>query len=527
MTSIDPSAESAKTAASYEALPYDVAPLFETHPEALAVAAMLLGMDPPSPNRCRVLELGCATGHNLIPMAEELPGSTFVGIDISPRQISMGRETVAAIGLTNIELRALDIAAIDDSLGQFDYIICHGVYSWVPRALQEKILGICSRQLAPQGVMYLTYNTFPGWHARLAAREAMWYRSRRTADAQASIQQARSFLDLLAKLTSETKNAYHQSVDELATWMRTQQDYYVFHEYLEVCNQPVYFYEFVERLRSFGLRHLGEPSFARGTDVLSTEARAALLQLTVDSVELEQYADFVLNRSFRRSLVGRAEAGLAEPQSRFIEKMHVRTMSRPVSPSVDVTSSSSESFRDKDDTNLSTADPLFKAALVALYEVWPVVLSFDELCQTVERKLAAVRGPLDAVARQQLAGHMLTCYRADFVSLHTGPPEFLTRVSERPRASRLAQYQALKSAEVVNLRHRNVTLPDFPRLVLLQLDGRVDESGVVELILQAMTDGRLPLDPQLTDLAPDARRQALRGKVHGSFDYLMRAALLK
>ena len=84
--------------------------------------------------RCRVLELGCASGGNLIPMAMDFPDSEFLGIDLSARQIEAGKVHLANLKPRNIELRAASIMDVDAGYGQFDYIICHGVFSWVPPA---------------------------------------------------------------------------------------------------------------------------------------------------------------------------------------------------------------------------------------------------------------------------------------------------------------------------------------------------------------------------------------------------------
>src|SRR5262245_13821082 len=127
---------------AYDEIPYVSKPLYPTHPDCLAVAGRLRGLKSSLPHDCRVLELGCATGGNLVPMAYGLPHSQFVGIDLSASQIEMGQDICRRLDLKNIELRAGSILDLDDSLGQFDYITCHGVYSWVPKAVQDHILWI-------------------------------------------------------------------------------------------------------------------------------------------------------------------------------------------------------------------------------------------------------------------------------------------------------------------------------------------------------------------------------------------------
>src|SRR5260370_36089437 len=165
-------------ATSYDELPYDDKPIRATHPDNLAAIATLYGMTPPPLDRCRVLELGCAAGHNLIAMAISLPEARFTGIDLSPRQIADGQATVAALGLPNVKLQALSVLDMDDAFGQFDYIIAHGIYSWVPAAVQDKVLSVCARNLATDGVAYGSYNTYPGWHQRGMVREMMNYHVR-------------------------------------------------------------------------------------------------------------------------------------------------------------------------------------------------------------------------------------------------------------------------------------------------------------------------------------------------------------
>ncbi len=160
---------------SYDVVPYFSAPFQATHPDRLATVATLFGLKPAPAERSRVLELGCAGGGNLIPMAVALPGSQFLGIDQSSRQVDQGQEIIAGLGLKNIALRVASLLDIDESYGTFDYIICHGVYSWVRENVQDKILEICATRLAPTGVAYVSYNTLPGWHMQGMIRDMMCY----------------------------------------------------------------------------------------------------------------------------------------------------------------------------------------------------------------------------------------------------------------------------------------------------------------------------------------------------------------
>jgi cyclopropane fatty-acyl-phospholipid synthase-like methyltransferase len=151
---------------TYDELPYINKAFPQTHPDRLATLGRLFGLTPPDLETCRVLELGCASGDNLVPMALGLPNARFVGIDLSGHQIEQGQRQVSALGLSNIELRQFDIANIDASWGKFDYIVSHGIYSWIPAPVRERLLAICRDNLAPNGIAYVSSTRFPLAHAR-------------------------------------------------------------------------------------------------------------------------------------------------------------------------------------------------------------------------------------------------------------------------------------------------------------------------------------------------------------------------
>jgi SAM-dependent methyltransferase len=130
-----------KTLESYDELPYDSLPLPETQPDFLAAMAKLHGFDAPDPAHARILELGCAQGGNLIPLAWRWPEATCVGVELSRVQAEAGADFIRSIGLSNARILHGDLAALPDDLGEFDFIIAHGVFSWVPPRCSRR----CSR----------------------------------------------------------------------------------------------------------------------------------------------------------------------------------------------------------------------------------------------------------------------------------------------------------------------------------------------------------------------------------------------
>jgi methyltransferase-like protein len=486
---------------SYDEMPYSNNPFYHTHPDCLATVATLFGMAPPPVPRCRVLELGCAAGGNLIPMAFTLPDSRFVGVDLSPRQVAAGQALIDALGLKNIELRPLSILDVDRSFGEFDYIICHGVYSWVPTEVQDKILAICAWQLTSNGVAYISYNIYPGWHVGAMIREMLGYHLRRAAPPEEQVRQGRAFLDCLAGAVPDADSAYARLLKTEVERLRTHSDTYFFHEYLEEVNQPLYFHQFVERAAGRKLQYLGEARYntMAGT-VQPAELKSSRAPLPADLVAREQYLDFWRNRTFRRTLLCHDHVKLTRPPSaETMSNFLLSALARPVADPPDIPSGRPEEFRERDgDTTLTTASPVLKAAFVSLHEIWPRVISFDDLCALVRSRLEQGPGPgptFGADKRRRLAEALLQYSLTNLVELHVHVPPFVADVSERPLASRLARLQAQGNADrVTNLLHRGIEIGGVDRLVLGALDGSRDRAALVEMLARLAAEGVLEAD---------------------------------
>ena len=121
----------ANPANSYDAIPYPSLAFLQTHPDRLAVLATLFGMSPAPVENCRVLELACGNGANLIPMAYGLPRSEFLGVDLAALPVASAQQRIKQLGLKNIRIDATDLLEIGPASGKFDYLIAHGVYAWV------------------------------------------------------------------------------------------------------------------------------------------------------------------------------------------------------------------------------------------------------------------------------------------------------------------------------------------------------------------------------------------------------------
>jgi len=490
----------ANAGASYDDVPYESLPYPQSHPDRLATIAALFGLRGAPVSRCRVLEIGCAAGGNLIPMAASLPDSQFVGIESSMRQIADGQSLVDAMHLKNIELRAVDMMDLDATLGTFDYVIAHCVYSWVRDEAQEKLLALCEQTLAPNGVAYVSYNTYPGWHYRGMIRDMMLYHIGNFAEPKMRATQARALLDFLVQSIQSTDDPYPAMLRQNLEVIRRQSDSYLLHDHLEDVNDPIYFYEFVERACRHGLQYLVESEFATMlANNFPKEVSDTLQRVAKDLVRMEQYMDFLRNRSFRQTLLCRRDAQLKRGiNPGDMVQFLIASPAQPVG-TIDVRSHAPDQFRIANGTTLTTSIPIVKAALQHLGAVWPQAVPFDRLVTVARGQVnpVAIRDRQAIAAETQALGSaILTGFTVRLLELQLHQPEFITEISERPKATALVREQAQRGGRVTNQRHEVVTLDEFSRRVLTLLDGSRDRAAVLAEMGRFVADGTLIVEQQ-------------------------------
>jgi len=482
---------------SYDEILYPGYVLPHTHPDSLATQARLFGLQPAPVERCRVLELACGDATNLISMAFGLPASQFLGIDRAGRPIAKGRVLLEALGLTNIALRQLDLLDLPGDFPQFDYIIAHGLYAWVSAEVQEKLLAILETHLAPQGVAYVSYNTYPGGHLRTMLREMMLFHIRDLDQPKARVSQAMALLNLLAEAQPKP-DAYGLFVKEELNRLAERQAPFVFHDELSEVYAPLYFYQFIEQAARHGLQYLAEAQLASMSGgEFSPQARQILDQLSTDPVLREQYLDFLKCRSYRQTLLCRQQVSLDRALTpEHMTRFYAASPAQPVSP---------EEFHGPLGSSMTTAHPVAKAVMAQLTEVWPQSLAFPELLERVRSRL----GRSDPQDPRALGEILLRTCQAGLVELHVHQPRFTLQPGERPLASPLARFQLHSSDMIATLRHTRVRIEGaLERQLLLLADGTRDRAALLEA-LNAFAAPRLISTQELQDALAKIARLAL------------------
>lgn len=519
------------TTTSYDEVLYPGYVHPQTHPDRLAVLATLFGMQPAAVPGARILELACGQGGNIIPMAVSYPDSTCLGIDLSARQIAAGMKVVQDLALTNIELRTQSMLDFPDDAGQFDYIIAHGVFSWVPEPVRDKILKICRDHLAPQGVAIVSYNTFPGWHQRRMIRDMMRFHTKSFTDAGKRIEQAKAFLTFMTKAIPDD-SAYGRSLHEEFRSLSNVDESYLFHEQLEEVNEPQYFHEFARLAQSHSLQYLSEIELSN-LQLERYPAPVAEVLAKMDIIEREQYLDFLTRRTFRQTLLCHKEVELNRNDlSSRLAGLRVSSGQLAGRTAEELRGGQPLVFQGPNGVQLTISDALVKTAFIQMGQAWPDSIAINDLQASVRRELAGGQVVIQSQAAFQQDSLTLTHSLAQafvfgLVELQTSESPFANEVSEQPIACPLARYQASNEGRVTNRRHSSVTLDPINSYLLTQLDGTQNKDQLLQRLVQYVIDHKIALQHDGQVASSEAEiRELLKSKLAPGLDQLRRQALL-
>ena len=470
------------TTFSYDEVPYPSFTFPQTHPDRLATIAAFYGLDTAPPEKCRVLELGCGDGTNLISMAYALPESTFVGIDLSEVHINDAKQAADTLDLTNTKFRKEDVVELETvELGEFDFIIAHGLYSWVPDFVRNSILAIYKDCLTPNGIGYISYNAYPGCHIRDMTRGMMRFHAKSTIDPLEKVEQGKSILRFVAD-AAESDSLYQTMLKLELGQIEERSVQNVFHDDFADINQPFYFHEFVDQIRGIGLQYLAEadPKSLNTTD-LPPEALRSFEALGNDLIKREQYIDFVRCRRFRSSLICRANLKPdRNPQPSVLRRLRVASHVESAGSLDDLFAPVPLRFIGPNDASLEINHPLTKATLIHLKNSWSRSIPFPELINQARDLLSEFDDSSIDSESERTAAYLIQLYGAGFVKFHRHTPDFAIEASEFPIASAFARWQVSNdSKSVTTLSGLNLE-PEFEavRTLISLLDGTRDRQAL-------------------------------------------------
>jgi len=491
-----------------------------THPGRLGAIAKMFGMRPREVRHSRVLEIGCGEGGNIIPLALQFPDAEIVGFDLSLDAIQRAQETIATLGLQNIVVHHADILDVDHRWGDFDYIMAHGVYSWVPEPVRHALLDICAERLTAHGIAYVSYNVRPGWHLNGVIRDVMRFHGEQFESEEEQVEQGLAMIRTLAKAHEGTDSAYARSLQRAVEMLGKFSKHYIFHDFMAPINVALLFTEFVAEVDQHGLQYLSEAEFrSMVMSGVDGPVQAMVQSLGRDLIRSQQYLDFAQNTTFRRSLLVRGGTPLTRSLGAdSLQGLYITIYGRTESESAELFDGSEIRFETRNGASVGISSAVGKATLLRLTQAYPAALSFDEL-------VAAVQEWVPDASASAVSGVVLQTFGADLLALHPHRMNHVLEVSDFPVACPLVRLRVSEGvSRVPNRRHENASLTRFDMVMIPLLDGEHDHPSIVEHMRAAVAAGDLTVtadgeptqDPEIIGPAVEAMvARQLRRLCHG------------
>jgi hypothetical protein len=481
--------------------PYDVyayrgATMAYTGPAHVALCSRWSGGTAPVDERFSVAELGCGDGGNLLPLAFYHPACTFLGIDNSRSALERAQADADQLGLANLRFVRSDIREVTaPQFGPFEYIIAHGLFSWVPDDARTAILAFCRDALALNGLAYISYNAQPGWSTRQLVRDTL-RRSRSVREAAIADKATRA-IELASRLLEDIPSSQFASTVVLAAELervRDGQPSYVFHEYLTDTNDGFWLRDFVERARDSGLAYVIDAHFCRWEGHVPRELRTAIAQRRMDHVDEEETIDLLGHRYFRASILTRADAPRSPvSHDELIEHAHIAASVRSKSESLDLDEGVIQYFVGVGDNEITIDFSVAKAALALLGPEWPRGVPFERLYHRSLAFLARHERPEPPDARRHLLDAIKFLFEAGQVDLRVREPMCWTDVGEYPTAHRLARWEAGRRDALTTPHHLTVAFDGDTLSLVRVMDGSRSRSELQQMFGAEFVEQTLPI----------------------------------
>ena len=510
----------------YDAVPYECRPVAASAPDRLRVVARLAGVEAADVRTARVLEFGCGDGANLLPLAARFPEASFVGVELSAVQAQEGRDKIAALGLTNFDLQTGDLTEFVAAPASFDYVLCHGVFSWVPNPVRRAIFSQCRRLLAPAGVAYISFNAQPGWSVRGRLREALLRHASGSESPRERIDRARAMIQILRDSTLQSEDAYAQLFSNELDLLERVSDSYLLHEFLAADNRAFAMSEFLTLAGEAELGFVGESLAATGFVSVDRHVERTVRERVRDSEAALDVIDLVTYRQFRGTVLGHREVVDGRSRGGLAGLLDVAHLVAEVE-CPDLDHGPPWRFVTGGGDSVDAPTPCLRCALETLGREFPRGLDLSALCATVAAKLGESAPPLEDVDAELRAVLPAWCDEGH-VELRLYEPWVEFEIPEFPLAEAVTRLEALEGEVVTTPWHEPLDLDDLTRTVLGFCDGSRDPVGIVRAMIDWHDDGGLELRIQGKSAAePSEVRATLTAVVHQSLGHLARRGLLR
>jgi len=465
----------------YNHFPYASQPFPFTHPMHLGALAILYGHEPVPPNQCRLLEVGFRRGGNLLPLAVAYPDSTFVGIDIADKPFPEALRLQQDLALHNLTLKLENLLHVDVSWGAFDYIVAHGIYSWVSADVQQKLWDVCQELLSPQGLAVISFATRPaGGLSEMLRQYCRWQRPRTESTQELPARVRAWLLNLQQNLSASATGAAAVCKDLVALNLQQLDENYLVNDLCDDHHDVVSLAEVCRCAARSGLRYLGDADLERSAAALPFLAGPQTAEQEAARVDEEMRSDYWAGRQHRAAVFCRADAvPLQESLAQRLLRVELGTSARPITAHgqpeadhrVDWLSDTPVRFGTPEGRAEWISSPSIKQLLRGLSQAWPQTVPASVWRSQIS-SFESASGTEDALSTSPFVEECLQRLAQQLLVARFQPPPTTIAISEFPFANPLARLQARTQAEVTTYAHKVLAISDpLSRDLLTWLDG--------------------------------------------------------
>jgi 2-polyprenyl-3-methyl-5-hydroxy-6-metoxy-1,4-benzoquinol methylase len=405
------------------------------HPSIMAASAIFGGLRTTQVPTSRILEIGCASGHHILPIAAAFPDASITAVDLSNHAIEKAQSIAQSAKITNAQFLCADIKNWRPSAHQYDYIIAHGFFSWVDDEAKSALLDICQHALTPNGVAMISYNTQPGWALRQPLREMTNALRHMPACKNSSI----LALDLIESAMEGTDTDYGKYLISLIKDAKAKGEQQLKFDDLGPINDPCYFSQFVQWCQAAGLKYVSESDIALSNPAMLPEGAKSLLpNLRNDPLLQQQLADFFTGRTFRTSLICRADANLWQPTWEEVAEFSIELL-MPIP---------------------ATGNPITDRIAEVIHQEQPDCVPMRELLADIQ-----------TCEPEQAVTVILQLAQLGILRLRSIPYRSLQSMPEHPRLSLLNEHYLKAGLSIVDAMHNPCKIAPSDRKVLLNCNG--------------------------------------------------------
>ena len=476
----------------YNEIFFESRPTPERHILRLSTLGSLCGLGISNVKTARVLEIGCSTGANLLPMACAFPDADFTGIDIASAQIDRANQDIATLNLANIRCMVGDVRQ-DESLGEeFDYIICHGMLTWVDQGIQRALLAFIERYLKSTGVCYLSFNALPGYRTR----QTLWHLvepvRKLSIEPKDKIRKARDLIRALLSVLVDAHRPYGMQLKEELERNLNRSDAFFAHELLNPFCSSLTLRDFKSMLQEHKLHYLCDALPVRSAGVWSSfpELEQQLGQVLGKIGEIEELADGLFPHSFRGALISKKPASpQLKKKPELIETMQICSPLIPIDEQPDIFSDKTVTFCSPTEQTFDESDRLVKSALVVLRGTWPRPIEYKELLASATN-LSGITKPTPSQL-SLLRITLIHYFQGNHLELFSEPYTSQSHPSETPEVFAFARLQVARQDWVTTLRHEMMPIDQFDKELIPILNGKNNREAISKSMLAKFQSGAL------------------------------------